>query len=138
MPGADGADSPQESLLSRMLRHAADAVPPAQLLGTGTTLDSDIAGMSSDIAAGIEQLKAKQQQSTFDALAKLTGLQPGLFAKDSAAAPSSRAAVGAARHRGGAGDCSGGPGFLPLPRQVRPTARRRPPPPAAREAVELG
>ena len=69
-----------------MLRHAADAVPPANLL-TGTALDSDIAGMSSDIAAGIEQLKAKQQQSTFDALAKLTGLQPGLFAKDSAAAP---------------------------------------------------
>ena len=102
MPGADGADNfasrmPEgQSLLSRMLRHAADAVPPAQLLGTGTTLDSDIAGMSSDIAAGIEQLKAKQQQSTFDALAKLTGLQPGLFAKDSAAAPSSRAAVGAA------------------------------------------
>ena len=96
MPGADGADSPQQSLLSRMLRHAADAVPPAQLLGTGSALDADLAGMSSDIAAGIEQLKARQQQSTFDALAKLTGLQPGLFAKDSAAAPSSRAAVGAA------------------------------------------
>ena len=112
-----------------MLRHAADAVPPAQLLGSGTQLDSDIAGMSSDIAAGIEQLKAKQQQSTFDALAKLTGLQPGLFAKDSAAAPSSRAAVGAAPAAAWRSDLAAPAPAWRSDCTVPPSARASTPPP---------